>query len=351
MFRQIPRLQKRRGRPQTLRGGGIGGQMGGINRQVSRGGGGQLAGVQPQVQRGAGPPRSSGSVTTGFPTQAEQQQQGPLGGILAAKGAYDTTQDAFTGAKNLAEKAQGLYNNDSSVALRNVFSDSYIPTSGAAQSATDSITGGSTAERYFGGGAGSGAGVDSTGLTGLNAYPGVKDLGPGGLPYNQGLQNLQNQASTRIAEKVSNLSSGAGRTGSFVGPMYNPTNIAAGNTARFPGQVIEGAPTFNAGNQSVNAGGTAATAAGAQKAKAVTGLKATAPAAKGIDGFGAAAAGLGVGLSAYDIASNGATFGNVTGLAGSAALGAVALGASNAWNPVGWALLGASALDSVFEIF
>ena len=336
MFRQIPRLQRRK---YNIRGGGLGGQVGGINRQVGQVGGGSQLMPQPQIQRGGGRQELGGgsSITTG-PAQTPPEQQGLLGAVTEAAGTYGATKEAFSGGQNLAEKAQGLYNNDSSVALRNVFSDSYIPTRGAEQSAIDNITGGSTAERSFGGGAGSGAGVDTTGLTGLNS-----------TPYPQGLQNLQNQASTQIGEQVSNLSTGAGRSGSFVGPMYNPNNIAAGNTARFPGQVIDG----------VNAGGTGATATGATatagegSAKAVSGLASTAPAAKGIDGFGAAAAGLGVGLSAYDIASNGATFGNITGLAGSAALGyaALATGASQAWNPVGLTLLGASALDSVFEIF
>jgi len=331
MFRQIPRLQRRK---YNIRGGGLGGQVGGINRQVGQVGGGSQLMAQPQVQRGGGRQELGGgsSITTG-PAQTPPEQQGPLGGILAAKGAYDTTQDAFTGGQNLAEKAQGLYNNDSSVALRNVFSDSYIPTRGAAQSATDSIAGGSTAERYFGGGAGSGAGVDTTGLTGLNAYSGNPNLGAGGVPYSQGMQNLANSELGQGTDLVSNLSRGtAGTAGS------------AGTAA------IQPAPQFAQGTQ-LPAGGTAATAAGAGQTKAVSGLKSPPPAAKGIDGFGAAAAGLGVGLSAYDIASNGATFGNITGLAGSAALGAVALGASQSWNPVGWALLGASALDSVFEIF
>lgn len=110
MFRQIPRLQKRRGRPQTLRGGGIGGQMGGINRQVSRGGGGggQLYGAQPQVQRGVGGNKlMGGSRTTTGPGQPQPEQQGLLGGLLQAKGAYEGVQDAAKGGKNIRQ----AYNN------------------------------------------------------------------------------------------------------------------------------------------------------------------------------------------------------------------------------------------------
>ena len=179
-------------------------------------------------------------------------------------------------------------------------------------------------------------GADPSALSGLNQHAGVQRAPQfiNGTPVPAGV--------VPPTAPVSNLSTGAG------------------NAANFSGQAIQGAPTVNASTQGVNAGvnaggtagGTAATATGAQTAKEVPGLSAATPAAKGIDGFGAAAAGLGVGLSAYDIASNGATFGNVTGLAGSAALGYAALttGASMA-TPIGWALLGASALDSVFEIF
>ena len=73
----------------------------------------------------------------------------------------------------------------------------------------------------------------------------------------------------------------------------------------------------------------------------------------GVDALGVAGAGLGVGLGINDMVQNGVSFGNVTGVLGSGILGASALsiGAANAWNPVGWALLGASAVDSIFDIF
>jgi len=329
MFRQIPRLQKRRGRAQTLRGGGRGGQVGGINRQVNRGGGGQLAGAQPQVQRamGGGIPRGGSRTTTG-PGQPEQEQEGLLGGLIQAKGTYDTTKDAFSGGKNLAAKAQDLYNNDSSVALRNVFSDTYIPNSGDLRAATE---------------------APSRGLSGLTEAPSTAPSA--GLPTNSNLQGLINSPSAQAAGAVSNLSKGAGSTANFVGPMYNPNNIVAGNTARFPGQVIEG---VNAGGSSgtaaAGAGGGAAGTSGVNAGVNAGGsTSAKAASSTGSKALGTAGAALGVGLSAYDISQNGANFGNVAGLAGSAILaGTTAFGLANAWNPVGWALLAGSAAYSIF---
>lgn len=69
--------------------------------------------------------------------------------------------------------------------------------------------------------------------------------------------------------------------------------------------------------------------------------------------LGALTSGLGVGLNVADMANSGVNFGNVTGALGSGILGAGALGlgAANAWNPVGWGLLAASAADQIFDIF
>ncbi len=82
----------------------------------------------------------------------------------------------------------------------------------------------------------------------------------------------------------------------------------------------------------------------------VTGLNtATTEGAQAVNGFGAAAAGLGMGLSAYDMVENGINAGNAMGFAGAGVLGAVAMtGLTNAWNPVGWALLAGSAAYSIF---
>ena len=70
---------------------------------------------------------------------------------------------------------------------------------------------------------------------------------------------------------------------------------------------------------------------------------------QGIDKLGLAGSGLGVGLNAYDISQQGATPGNILGLGGSAVLGLNALGMANAWNPAGWAMLGAGTLGSLLD--
>jgi len=61
---------------------------------------------------------------------------------------------------------------------------------------------------------------------------------------------------------------------------------------------------------------------------------------------GKAGAGLGVALNAYDMSQNGINAGNAMGLVGSGIL--LSVGAANAWNPVGWALLAGSAAYSLF---
>jgi hypothetical protein len=69
----------------------------------------------------------------------------------------------------------------------------------------------------------------------------------------------------------------------------------------------------------------------------------------GTDMMGAAGSALGMGLNAYDMSQQGVTAGNALGLGGSAVLGLNAMGMANAWNPAGWAMLGAGTLGSLFD--
>ena len=129
------------------------------------------------------------------------------------------------------------------------------------------------------------------------------------------------------------------------------TSLGLGNAGTQSAQQLAAAAANSgpgaAGNVALNTGGTAG-AAGASNVGGKVATDAGSKAATNSGGklMGKVGAGLGVGLSAYDISQNGLNFGNATGLAGSATL--LALGASN---PVGWALLGASAVDSIFDIF
>ena len=97
------------------------------------------------------------------------------------------------------------------------------------------------------------------------------------------------------------------------------------------------------------ASGLLADSTGAMADGTTTGLQTTG----GIDKLGVAGSALGVGLNVHDMVNSGVNFGNITGALGSGILGAGALGlgAANAWNPVGWGLLAASAADSIFDIF
>ena len=61
---------------------------------------------------------------------------------------------------------------------------------------------------------------------------------------------------------------------------------------------------------------------------------------------GKVGAGAGVAFNAYDMSQNGINAGNAMGLVGSGIL--LTVGAANAWNPVGWALLAGSAAYSLF---
>ena len=72
--------------------------------------------------------------------------------------------------------------------------------------------------------------------------------------------------------------------------------------------------------------------------------KAPSAAGSGTNALGAAGAGIGAGLNIYDMTQQGITGGNALGLGGSALLGL-----SNAWNPLGWTMLGTSAAGSLFD--
>tara|TARA_R110000787_G_scaffold206384_1_gene316584 strand:- start:388 stop:1263 length:876 start_codon:yes stop_codon:yes gene_type:complete len=280
-------------------------------RQMNRLGG--RTPVQQQVQRPSPTPRQGsggsipmgGSSTTTGPAQFQQEQQAssPLGGLLAAKETYDQTNDAYKGGQNIAKKAgefgQDLYQSgqDGITGLKNIFGNSYSPTSGALSEGINSAL-----QSSIGGGA--------SGSLGNQAYT----MGRGGA---DALMN------PHWASDTSNFSPA-------LKEAFMP-GLAEGTT-----KVAQSVPVANSG---------------LQKGAEVVGAQGAATAGK--DYLGAAGAALGVGLSVNDMFQNGINFGNVTGALGSGILGASALtvGAANAWNPVGWALLGASAVDSIFDIF
>ncbi len=104
---------------------------------------------------------------------------------------------------------------------------------------------------------------------------------------------------------------------------------AAGGIGNIPTGAFD--PTFIGPTQPYNALSTSA-------------ADASSAAGAGSDLMGNAGAALGAGLNIYDMTQQGVTAGNALGLGGSALLGL-----SNAWNPLGWAMLGTSAAGSLFD--
>lgn len=297
-----------------------------------------LVGAQQPAQRIGGRQEMGGgsSITTG-PEQTPPEQEGLLGGILQAKGAYEGVKEAATGGKNIRNYVSGLGDNDSVIAMRNMFSDTYIPNSVDMAGANADVInrmGGSVGQRlspsYNPLAQGAGGGQKALEAQALQAGAGGQNIG------------LTNFLSSPTAQAATQIDAAA----TIPGLAQNPENFR---------QFLDKAPQFaqnttlptQTGVQALNTGGTAG-AAGASNVGGKVATDAGSKAATNSGGklMGQVGAGLGVGLSAYDISQNGLNFGNATGLAGSATL--LALGASN---PVGWALLGASAVDSIFDIF
>ena len=104
---------------------------------------------------------------------------------------------------------------------------------------------------------------------------------------------------------------------------------AAGGIGNIPTGAFD--PTFIGPTQPYNALSTSA-------------ADASSAAGGGSDLMGNAGAALGAGLNIYDMTQQGVTAGNALGLGGSALLGF-----SNAWNPLGLAMLGTSAAGSLFD--
>jgi len=161
-----------------------------------------------------------------------------------------------------------------------------------------------------------GEGVSNLGQNVWNNQPGVTGIDTGEFG--------SSWFGTPRAEALSGLNEAALTSGDFSGQIWGMPNADLSNATPF-GSAMEkfGAPT-----------GTQLSAS-------------TVP--QGIDKLGLAGAGLGMGLNAYDMVDQGITAGNALGLGGSTVLGLNALGMANAWNPAGWAMLGAGTLGSLLD--
>jgi hypothetical protein len=255
----------------------------------------QMPTYQPQ-QQGGNRYMGGSKTTTGAGQPQQGQQDSPLQGLLAAKEGYDQVQDARRGGENI----KNWWNNDSSA---------FFDKTGKGLSQS----------------------IDGMG-TGLNNF----FSGSSNIPAFQQQGIINDIAGEAIG--------GGGFRGGLGGSSLGNTPFQlAGSESAIINQV-QGAPSFAGGTQLPSS-----SVSGLQK----VGSGSPTAAGAGVNGMGAAMSGLGVGLNVADMFDQGVTFGNATGAIGSGILGASALGigAANAWNPVGWALLAASAADSIFDIF
>jgi hypothetical protein len=298
----------------------------------------QLAGPVAQGQR-TPMNRGSGSVST---VQAPKFQQSDPGGDITqaglaykgAKGLFDFTQgkEAYTdaagnaikarepwtiGGETIPEKISG-YNTGLGNFGKNVMNMEPGYAIGKGGEVSSSMFGAPWEPISMGGSGG--------GLTGLASTPdpfasltGGGSMGNSGLLAPQAAQAAQ-AGSPAYFQQLQNLN-----------PMSNAVS-ASSVGSNLP---ISGNSAFSGG---ANLGG-----------EAVTGLSKAPDAAKLAesqmgDMMGTAGSALGAGLNIYDMTQQGVTAGNALGLGGSALLGL-----SNAWNPLGWAMLGTSTAGSLFD--
>ena len=354
-FRKLPRVKRSRSSVGNIRGGG---SIGLPNRN-------QLMGAQPPAQRIPQRQQTGGgsSITTG-PEQTPPEQEGLLGGLLQAKGAYEGVKEAATGGKNIRNYVENFDTRkldpsnwramaagydfptlpvESGRGLRTVMGESprpvpemphpddFLKMEGGRFRNLDTQGGLAGTPEIFGARTPT---PPVTNISQLQSTPVPLASTTPNLPFNspENFRRFIDQApsGSNLATSTS-LGLGAGTAGA------TPAQQLATMANNGPGAV---------GNVALNTGGTPVNLTAKATEEVTKKAGETATTKSGGKLMGKVGAGLGVGLSAYDISQNGLNFANATGLAGSGTL--LALGASN---PVGWALLGASAVDSIFDIF
>ena len=316
-----------------------------------------LVGAQQPAQRIGGRQEMGGgsSITTG-PEQTPPEQQGLLSGVLQAKGAYEGVKEAATGGKNIRNYVENFDTRKLDPSNWRAMAAGYdFPTLLEEPRALRTVTGVSPRpvpemphpDDFLNMRSGRFHNTNTQGgLAGTPEIFGAHTPPPPVTNISQ-LQSMSPQAAIESAPKFLNGTQVA--QGSNLATNTS-LGLGAGTAGATSAQQLATAANSGpgaAGNVALNTGGTAG-AAGASNVGGKVATDAGSKAATNSGGklMGQVGAGLGVGLSAYDISQNGLNFGNATGLAGSATL--LALGASN---PVGWALLAASAVDSIFDIF
>ena len=280
-----------------------------------------LTPVQPVQRQSAGPvPTGSTSITQSGAVQ-EEGDVGGITGLLAGKEAYDQMGSRYQSGKDLRKGIDKLPDKfDRGVDYVN---DKFVTP------VTDWYN-------------------DTNTLTDMSQLP------QGGLQYPGGVGTIGLGSSP--AQNVANRWGLAGSSTQLGSQAGTPASYLAEPMASHWGTELSPAlKDAVLGDSSVALGPTTQTLDGARITG--TGLQDTGEAATAIDAAAGEASMLskvgalaGLGLNAYDIAENGLTGSNAMGLAGSGVLaGTTMLGLSQAWNPVGWALLGGSAVGGLTD--
>ena len=297
----------------------------------------QLAGPVAQGQR-TPMNRGSGSVST---VQAPPFQESDPGGDITQAGL------AYKGGKGLFDFTQGK--------------EAYIDEAGNAIKAREpwTIGGENIGDKLSGYGDTLSGYADQTGeaLTGLFSSP--NHTAPAGS-YGASVPGSQfaNEAATKAAFmanpeaqmmiKSGLIDAGAGAGGwGGQGMITQGGNIGQGGFLQSGvGQGMGDAVSASSVGSNLPYGGGAFSGSSNIGASGANQLATKAPSATpaGSNALGAIGSGIGAGLNIYDMTQQGVTAGNALGLGGSALLGL-----SNAWNPLGWAMLGTSTAGSLFD--
>ena len=281
-----------------------------------------------QPQRPSGIPMGGSRTTTG-PSQPVQEDPSLAGALESGIGAYKTGEEAFTGGENL-RKAYENFNftqdvqypmEEMGVKVNNFFGGDARLSSEAANNQLYRMTG-----------------VDNPAFTQADprAIPGwdtqLTTNNTGARAIEDGMSFVDGTSRIKGTTATGSPVSGLSQTGNLGFDTANVSSSASGGLGNL-------APGLDAGSTGANAVGS--TGAG------VTGLSEGTAASSGSGSVaGKVGAGAGVAFNAYDMSQNGINAGNAMGLVGSGIL--LSVGAANAWNPVGWALLAGSAAYSLF---
>jgi hypothetical protein len=287
--------------------------------------------IQPQRQSGI---PMGGSRTEITNTPEYEAQSGGLGGgyegLMAAKESYDQVNKAYTGGQN----AQDWYKTagDSGLSPQERLEDTY----GMFRDFATGEDSYSNAEMFSSRMANANRGMEGapTQFDGFNT--GFERPPP--VP-NNGLYANSATPGASVLPGGQNMGFGVSGAGQM---LPQASGVSGLNAAPSVGSFTTGMPTdlssvpLTMPTETLSMGGLGGEVA----------AEGSAAAADGGSMAGKAGAGLGVALNAYDMSQNGINAGNAMGLVGSGIL--LSVGAANAWNPVGWALLAGSAAYSLF---